>query len=218
MVNHSQNSVFWPEKSKLTKLARVVAPPARVVAPLCSTFWVGSTGPNHVQDGSLERLVYLLSIPSGIYGFGVDLTPQKSILPRSLSATQKVGRKSIFWCILSFWRPKSQNQASPKYRLVYFLHALSKNVNFLQFWAILTSGHAGGETTPQAKTCKFPKNFQNAPKLSKFLDFAAGSRLMSTMVSEGCLSQDTEWICPFLPLLGLWQLPLENFHFCFANM
>ena len=76
----------------------------------------------------------------------------------------------------------------------------------------------GGETTPQAKTCKFPKNVQNAPKLSKFFDFAAGRRLMSTMVSKGCLSQDTEWVGPLLPLPGLRQLPLENFHFGLANV
>ena len=97
MVNHSQNRVFWQKRSILAKLARMVAPPVQMVAPLCSNFWVGSTGPNQVQDGSLESLVCLLSIPSGISEFGVVLPPQKPFLPRSLSATQKVGRKSFFF-------------------------------------------------------------------------------------------------------------------------
>ena len=96
MINQGKNRVCRPEKSKLAILARVVAPPARVVAPLCSTFLMGYSCPNQVQDGSLESSVCLISIPSGISGFGVNLTPQKSILPRSLSATQKVGRKSKF--------------------------------------------------------------------------------------------------------------------------
>jgi len=69
-----------------------------------------------------------------------------------------------------------------------------------------------------AKTCKILKNAKNASKLSKFLGFAARRRLMSIMVSERGLSQDTERVGFLLPLAGLRQLPLEYLHLCFANM
>ena len=80
------------------------------------------------------------------------------------------------------------------------------------------TGRARGETTQMAKTCKILKNTKNASKLSKFLGFAARRMLMSIMVSERVLSQDTEWVGLLLPLAGLGQLPLEYLHLCFANM
>ena len=54
-----------------------------------------------------------------------------------------------------------------------------------------------------AKTCKILKNAKNVSKVSKFLGFAARRRLMSIMVSERGLSQDTEWVGLLLPLAGL---------------
>lgn len=79
-------------------------------------------------------------------------------------------------------------------------------------------GRARGETSQMAKTCKIPKNAKNASKLSKFLGFAARRMLVSIMVSERGLSQDTERVGLLLPLTGLGQPPLEHLHFRLANM
>ena len=79
-------------------------------------------------------------------------------------------------------------------------------------------GRARGETNQMAKTCKIPKNAKTASKLSKFLGFAAKRMLMSIMVSERGLSQDTEWIGPLFPFKGLRQLPLKHFHLGLAHM
>ena len=54
------------------------------------------------------------------------------------------------------------------------------------------TGRARGETTQMAKTCKILKNAKNASKFSKFLGFAARRMLMSVMMSERSLGQDTE--------------------------
>ena len=42
--------------------------------------------------------------------------------------------------------------------------------------------------------------------------------LVSAMIFEGCLRQDTEWIGPFLPPKSLGPPSLEHFHFGLANM
>ena len=80
------------------------------------------------------------------------------------------------------------------------------------------TGRARGETTQMAKTCKILKNAKNASKLSKFLGFAARRKIMSIMVSERDLSQDTERVGLLLPFGSLGQPPLEHFHLCLANM
>ena len=69
-----------------------------------------------------------------------------------------------------------------------------------------------------AKTCKIPKNAKNASKFSKSLGFAAGRKIMSTVVSERGLGQDTERV-RLLPSFGsLGQPLLKNFHLRLANM
>ena len=69
-----------------------------------------------------------------------------------------------------------------------------------------------------AKTCKIPKNAKNASKSSKFLGFAAWRKIMSTMVSERGLGQDTERV-GLLPSFGSPGQPLlKNFHLRLANM
>ena len=80
------------------------------------------------------------------------------------------------------------------------------------------TGRARGETTQMAKTCKIPKNAKNASKFSKFLGFAARRKIMSIMVSERGLSQDTERVGLLLPLADLGQPSLEHFHLRLANM
>ena len=79
-------------------------------------------------------------------------------------------------------------------------------------------GRAQGETSQMAKTCKIPKNNKNASKLSKFLGFAARRKIMSIMVSERGLSQDTERVGLLLPLADLGQPSLEHLHLRLANM
>ena len=64
-------------------------------------------------------------------------------------------------------------------------------------------GRAQGETSQMAKTCKILKNAKNASKLSKFLGFAARRKIMSIMVSERSLGQDTERVGLLLPLADL---------------
>jgi len=79
-------------------------------------------------------------------------------------------------------------------------------------------GRARGETSQKAKTCKLHKNAKNASKLSKFLGFAARRMLVSIMVSERGLSQDTEWVGLLPPVESLSQPPLKNLHSYLANM
>ena len=50
--------------------------------PFAGGFWRPSLCQNQVQDSSLERYLSLLSNPIRIFQFGVDLTCQKSNLPR----------------------------------------------------------------------------------------------------------------------------------------
>ena len=71
------------------------------------------------------------------------------------------------------------------------------------------TGRARGETSQMAKTCKIPKNAKNASKLSKFLGFAARRMLMSIMVSERSLGQDTEWDLASFYVFGPWPNSLD---------
>ena len=80
------------------------------------------------------------------------------------------------------------------------------------------TGRVRGETTRMAKTCKIPKNAKNASKFSKSLGLAARRKIMSIMVSERSLSQDTERVGLLLPFADLGQPSLEHFHLRLANM
>ncbi len=68
------------------------------------------------------------------------------------------------------------------------------------------------------KTCKLPENVKIHPKFSKFFGFCAVAGLISALIFEGSLSQDTEWIGLLFPFKGLGQPPLKHFHLGFAHM
>ena len=90
--------------SELQKSSQRVAhhPTGRAFA---GGFWRPSRCRNWAQDSSLERSLSLLSNPTGIFQFGVDLTCQKSNLPRLVKKCQmrllqgRVLLQSTFECL-----------------------------------------------------------------------------------------------------------------------